>query len=96
MVAKKRCAQLREEGQALFEFVVFLPFLLFILVLMFTLGNAINGSINQQKAARRYFFYLNKGNSTLPNASNLRRICRRGAGVGGGGFGGLEGEGRCQ
>ena len=70
VVEKKR----KDKGQSLFEFVVFLPFLLFVLVIMFTVGNAINGSINQQKATRRYFFYINKGNSTLPRSDYLREL----------------------
>ena len=60
-----------DKGQALFEFIIFLPFLLFVLTTMFAVGNAINGSINQQKAVRRYFFYIYKGNSTIPTAENL-------------------------
>ena len=78
MVAEALKLKKCERGQALFEFVVFLPFLLFILVIMYTVGNAINGSINQQKAARRYFFYIVKGNSTLPRASNLNRYAQEG------------------
>ena len=78
MVAKKSGDKRREEGQALFEFIVFLPFLLFVLIIMYTVGNAINGSINQQKATRRYFFYINKGNSTLPTAGYLRDLANDG------------------
>lgn len=52
-----------EKGQAIFELVVFLPFLVFLYTTYYTLGNSINGSINQQKATRRYLFYLLKGNS---------------------------------
>ena len=62
----------------MFEFIVFLPFLLFILTIIFTVGNAINGSINQQKAVRRYFFHYYKGNSTIPLAGDLTFLAGRG------------------
>ncbi len=58
-------------GQALFEFLIFIPVLLIISVLMVSMGNAINGSINQQKATRRYFFYIVKNNSNFPLYNNL-------------------------
>lgn len=52
-----------EEGQAIFEFMIFLPVMLYMLVMLINVGNSINASINQQKAARGYLFYLIKGNS---------------------------------
>jgi hypothetical protein len=61
----------REEGQAIFEFVIFLPFLIFLYTIMYNVGNAINGSINQQKATRRYYFHFIKGNSMIPNRDDL-------------------------
>ena len=64
----------KEEGQAVFEFLVFLPLLMFLLTVLITIGNSINGSINQQKATRRYFFYIIKGNSTLPRYDNLQKL----------------------
>ncbi|MBL6989287.1 MAG: hypothetical protein ISR65_05900 [Bacteriovoracaceae bacterium] len=63
-----------EEGQAIFEFVVFLPFMISLAFILITLGSAINGSINQQKATRRYFYFLTKGNSMLPNIAVLTRL----------------------
>ena len=68
----------KDKGQALFEFIIFLPFLLFIVTVMFTIGNAINGSINQQKAVRRYFFYTYKGNSMAPAMGSLNFLSSRG------------------
>ena len=62
-----------ERGQAIFEFIVFLPFLLFMFVIMTTIGNSINASINQQKVTRRYFYFLLKGNSTAPNRGILEK-----------------------
>jgi hypothetical protein len=47
---------LNQEGQAVFELLIFLPFLLFLYTIYYTAGNAINGSINQQKAVRGYFY----------------------------------------
>lgn len=52
-------------GQAIFEFILFLPILLFLYLIMYNVGNSISGSINQQKAVRGYFYYLVKHNSFL-------------------------------
>ncbi len=60
-----------EKGQAVFELIAFLPFLIFIFTIMVTIGNSINASINQQKVTRRYFYYLLKGNSTAPTQEDL-------------------------
>ncbi len=56
----------KEDGQALIEFILFLPFLIALLSLLVTISSSINGAINQQKAARAYFFHILKGNSTVP------------------------------
>ena len=74
----------REDGQALMEFVIFIPFLIGLLSLMFTVAGAINGSINQQKSARGYFYHTIKGNSTLPlsrTVMNLKSIGMKGIGM---------------
>lgn len=52
-----------EEGQAIFELVIFLPVMLYLLVMLLNVGNSINASINQQQATRGYTYYLLKGNS---------------------------------
>ena len=70
MVARNR----KEDGQAIFEFIIFLPLMLFMFTVIFTIGNSINGSINQQKATRRYFFHIAKGNSTIPGPWYLSQI----------------------
>lgn len=62
-----------KEGQALFEFIMFLPFLLYLFSVMLTLGNALNSSINQQKATRSYTFHLYKGNANVPTMQDLIR-----------------------
>ncbi len=60
-----------EEGQSIFEFIMFLPFFIYLLSVMVNVGNAINASINQQKASRSYTFHLYKGNSNAPPAQDL-------------------------
>lgn len=59
------------KGQAIFEFIVFLPFFLILLSVLTTMGGAINGAINQNKAVRGYFYYLVKNNSTIPPVEDL-------------------------
>ncbi len=55
-----------ESGQALIEFVLFLPFMFMMYMSILTLGNAINASINQQKITRGFFYYRLANNSTIP------------------------------
>ena len=54
MVADKNNTQ---RGQALVEFIIFLPLMLTMYTMIVILGDAIHGSINQQKATRSYFYY---------------------------------------
>src|SRR5438874_2506988 len=63
-----------QKGQAIFELILFLPFLLFLYTIYYTAGNAINGSINQQKAVRGYFYNLMKNNSYVLTLSDLRSL----------------------
>ena len=65
MDAKKKNI-LDEQGQALVEFLLFLPFMLMMYSVTTSIGNAINASINQQKITRSYFFYRAQNNSTIP------------------------------
>lgn len=60
-----------EEGQAIFEFIVFVPFYLVFFVIFLTIAGAVNGSINQQKATRGYFYYIVKNDPTVPFKSDL-------------------------
>lgn len=69
MDAKKIKSQKNQKGQALVEFVLFVPFLVMIYSVLMSLGNAINGSINQQKVTRGYFKYRLQNNSTVPKPS---------------------------
>ncbi len=62
MVAKLQ----NEKGQAIFEFVLFIPFILVLIAVMVTIAGAISGSINQVKSTRNYFFMTVNNNSMLP------------------------------
>lgn len=78
---------LNQKGQAIFEMILFLPFLLFLYTIYYTAGNAISSSINQQKAVRGYFYTLIKGNSYLVTTNELRN--QRNNGIGRVGFNGI-------
>jgi hypothetical protein len=64
------------KGQALFEFIIFLPIMVILYLIMIILSGAINGSINQQKATRGYFYYLAKHNSFIPDRNDLDTMKR--------------------
>lgn len=68
---KKKNILLQEQGQSIFELIVFVPLLLVVLTVMINTGNAINASINQQKATRGYFYFLVRGNSQIQRAEWL-------------------------
>ncbi len=74
MVVKQNGILLNEKGQAIFEFVIFLPVLLFLMTIMLTTGNAINSSINQQKSTRGYFFAIIQNNSKIPTRDDLKNL----------------------
>lgn len=63
---------LNQQGQAIFEMILFLPILIFLYTIYYTIGNAISGSINQQKAVRGYFYARIKSNSYVESLSELR------------------------
>jgi hypothetical protein len=65
-----------QEGQAIFELIIFVPFFLYLISVLITLGNSINGAINQQKAVRAYFFGTYRGNPTMPSKNNLEAFQR--------------------
>lgn len=56
----------QDEGQALIELIIFLPLMFTLYTVISGFANAINGSINQQKIARAYFYYRVQNNSTIP------------------------------
>jgi hypothetical protein len=55
-----------QSGQALIELIIFLPLMFTLYSMISGFASAINGSINQQKATRAYFYYRVQNNSTLP------------------------------
>ncbi len=61
-------------GQAIFELLIFIPFLLLFMQLFMTVSSSINGAINQQKAVRGYFYQLARNNSRIPTTSDLTRL----------------------
>ncbi|MGE3609456.1 MAG: hypothetical protein AB7I27_07705 [Bacteriovoracaceae bacterium] len=56
----------KESGQALIEFIIFLPMMFMLYALVSGFANSINGSINQQKFTRNYFYFRIQNNSTTP------------------------------
>ena len=63
-----------ENGQAIFELLIFMPFLLLLTTVLLTMGESIFGSINQQKSVRGYFFYLVAHNSFIPPHDDLNAL----------------------
>jgi hypothetical protein len=60
-----------KSGQALIEFILFVPFMMTLYSSILTLASSINGSINQQKHLRGYFYARVKHNSTVPVPFNI-------------------------
>ena len=65
---------LNSKGQSVFEFIVFIPFLLLLLQTFLKVGGAINGSINQQKHVRGYYYYKLKNSSFFPSVNDLKQL----------------------
>ena len=55
-----------QHGQALIELIIFLPLMFTLYSIISGFANAINGSINQQKVTRAYFYFRVQNNSTIP------------------------------
>lgn len=55
-----------QQGQALIELIIFLPLMITIYSVIGGFASSINGSINQQKFTRAYFYYRVQNNSTIP------------------------------
>jgi hypothetical protein len=55
-----------QSGQALIELIIFLPLMFMMYSMISGFANAINGSINQQKITRGYFYYRVQNNSNIP------------------------------
>lgn len=58
--------EFEQKGQALIELIVFLPLMITLYSVIGGFAGAINGSINQQKASRAYFYYRVQHNSAIP------------------------------
>ena len=69
---------LEYKGQALFEFILFFPVFITMVILLIRLSSALNGAINQQKVTRGYFYARVKGNSLVPMAEDLAEFGRGG------------------
>lgn len=69
VVNMRKNFKLSQEGQALIEFIVFLPLMFTLYSVISGFAGAINGSINQQKVSRAYFYYRLQNNSTIPKPS---------------------------
>lgn len=79
MVAKNKFKKLKEQkGQAIFEFIIFIPFLLAMMGIFVSISGAISGSIVQQKATRGYLFYILKGNSMVLNTNDVAPLVEEG------------------
>jgi hypothetical protein len=63
MVVKEKAHQ---SGQALIELIIFLPLMFALYGMISGFANAINGSINQQKFTRSYFYFRIQNNSMIP------------------------------
>lgn len=66
------------KGQSVVEFLFFLPFIIVLFVMTIAITSSINGAINQQKAARSFFFFISKSNPKYPSLQNLSRFSGRG------------------
>jgi hypothetical protein len=67
-----------EEGQSIFEFVIFLPLLIYFFSILINITSSINASINQQKVLRGFYFHLVRGNSNVPDAADLASLADAG------------------
>jgi hypothetical protein len=67
-----------EKGQALIELIIFLPLMFTLYAMIAGFANAINGSINQQKITRSYFYYRVQNNSTVPKPDKNNTFLRWG------------------
>lgn len=70
---------LGEEGQAIFEFIVFVPFYIYLLTVLMSFGNSLNASINQNKVLRGYYYRAAGNSSRLPIREDLEKLA--GAGI---------------
>lgn len=55
-----------QSGQAMIELIIFLPLMFGLYGMIRGFANAINGSINQQKITRAYYYFRIQNNSMVP------------------------------
>jgi hypothetical protein len=60
-----------QKGQALIELIIFLPLMITVYSVIGGFASSINGSINQQKIARSYFYFRIQNNSSIPGPTLL-------------------------
>ncbi len=72
---------LNSQGQAIFEFIVFVPFYLYLLTVLMSFGNSINASINQNKVIRGFFYRDIAGYSYPPIKRDLELLSNNGLDV---------------
>jgi hypothetical protein len=65
---------LNSKGQALFEFVMIIPFVLVLIGTMVAIVGSINGAINQVKATRNYFYMTINNSSMTPRPPSLSKL----------------------
>lgn len=80
MAAKKESI-LNSQGQAIFEFIVFVPFYLYLLTVLMSFGNSINAAINQNKLIRGFFYRDLAGYSFPPIKRDLEELNKHGIDV---------------
>ena len=66
----------KQSGQALIELIIFLPLMFMFYSMISGFANAINGSINQQKITRAYFYYRVQNNSMVPKPGGDQTFLR--------------------
>ncbi len=80
-MAAKKNKILNSEGQAIFEFIVFVPFYLYLLTVLMSFGNSLNASINQNKVIRGFFYRDLAGYSYPPIKRDLEQLSGQGIDV---------------
>lgn len=70
-----------KRGQAFFEMIVFIPFMLYLFTLIVTFGNSVNGGINQNKLTRGAFYHLLSHNSMAPRSDFMSAFAAQGTNV---------------
>lgn len=78
MKERERINISNEEGQAIFEFIVFVPFYVYLLTVLMSFGNSLNASINQNKVLRGYYYRVASNYSRLPIRQDLDALAASG------------------